>query len=335
MEQSFGFSVLFMTNNAFDMSDSFTIRLMGDVMIGRAVNRKIIELGYDYPWGNVLPYLQKPGINIINLEVALTSSEKKVAKVYNFKSDPEHVKTLIHAHIHLANIANNHILDFSEDGLLETIRVLDNAGILHSGAGKNIKEARKPAILDFNGVKVGLLGCTDNESGWKSNRRPGINYIKIGELNELEKDIKALRSKVDILILSAHFGPNMVERPDKGIIEFNHRLIDLGVDIIHGHSAHIFQGIELFQNKVILHDTGDFIDDYYPDPELRNDRSILFEVTINDKKVVGLKLLPVLIANKQVNFADKEISKWTIARMQYLSESFGTKINERGELVGL
>lgn len=305
---------------------------MGDVMIGRSVNRNIIEYGYDHPWGNVLSYLKNPGINIINLEAALTSSEKKVAKVYNFKAEPDHVKTLSSARIHVANIANNHILDYSEEGLLETIRVLDRFGILHAGAGKNIKEARKPAILECNGVKIGLLGCTDNEPGWKSNRHPGINYVEVGDLSDLKKDINSLRPKVDILILSAHFGPNMVERPGKDIIEFNHQLIDLGVDIIHGHSAHIFQGIELYHRKLILYDTGDFIDDYYVDPELRNNRSFLFEITITDKRVVGLKILPVLIENMQVNFADKEISKWSIARMQYLSERFGTKISDSGDL---
>lgn len=335
MEQSFGFSVLFMSSNTIYMPDNCTIRLMGDVMIGRSVNRKIIEMGYDFPWGNVLPYLKKPGINIINLEAALTSSEKKVAKVFNFKSEPEHVKTLSNACVQIANIANNHILDYSEEGLLETICVLDRAGILHAGAGKNIREARRPAIIERNGVKIGLLGCTDNESGWKSNQHPGINHVEIGDLSDLKKDIKALRPMVDILILSAHFGPNMVEKPDRDIIEFKRQLIDLGADIIHGHSAHIFQGIEIYQKKLILHDIGDFIDDYYVDPELKNDRSFLFEVYISGKKISGLKLLPVLISNMQVNFADKEVSKWSIARIQYLSESFGTKISDSGEVLGL
>lgn len=316
------------------MQNKCMIRLMGDVMIGRSVSRKISEEGYDYPWGNVLPYLKKPGINIINLEAALTSSENKVVKVFNFKAEPEHVKALSNAHIHAANIANNHILDFSEEGLLETIGVLDSAGILHAGAGKNIKEARKPVILECNGVKVGLLGCTDNESGWKADGHPGTYYVKVGDITELKTDIESIRSKVDILILSAHFGPNMVERPKKDEIEFNHQLIDLGVDIFHGHSAHIFQGIELYHGKLILYDTGDFIDDYYSDPELRNNRSFLFEIQITEKKIKGMKILPVLIERMQVNFATDEVAKWSIARMQYLSEPFGTKIKDSGELEG-
>lgn len=307
---------------------------MGDVMIGRLVNQKINEEGYDYPWGNVLPYLKNPGVNIINLEAALTSSVKKVSKIFNFKADPDNIKTLTEAHIHVANIANNHILDFSEEGLLETIKMLEKAKIQYTGAGKNSTEARKPAVVECNGIKIGVIGCTDNEPGWKSDGHPGTNYVEVGDIAELKKDIESIRSKVEILILSAHFGPNMVERPDSDKIEFNHQLIDLGVDIIHGHSAHIFQGIEIYKGKLILYDTGDFIDDYQVDPELRNDRSFLFEIHITDKKIIGMKLLPVLIERMQVNFAKPEGIKWSIARMQYLSESFGTKIKETGEVEG-
>ena len=307
---------------------------MGDVMIGRSVSQKISEEGYDYPWGDVLPYLKQPGVNIINLETALTGSVKRVSKVFNFKADPDQVKTLARAHIHVANIANNHILDFSEEGLLETIRMLEIEKIQYTGAGKNSAEARKPAVINCNGIKIGVIGCTDNESRWKADGHPGTYYVKVGDLTELKTDIQSIRSQVDILILSAHFGPNMVERPKRNEIGFKHQLIDLGVDIIHGHSAHIFQGIELYHGKIILYDTGDFIDDYYSDPELRNSRSFLFEIQIAEKKIRGMKLLPVLIERMQVNFATDEVAKWSIARMQYLSEPFGTKIADSGEVEG-
>jgi poly-gamma-glutamate synthesis protein (capsule biosynthesis protein) len=235
---------------------------MGDVMIGRSVNKKISQEGYSYPWGNVLPYLRKPGVNIINLEAALTGSSRQVPKVFNFKADPNKVITLREAHIQAVNIANNHILDFDEEGLLETIRILDRAGIQHAGAGRTLAEARKPAVIKCNGLKIGLIGCTDNEPGWKSNGHPGVYYVGMQDTAELENDIKKLRKEVDFIILSAHVGPNMVESPDKEKIEFAHQLIDLGVDIIHGHSAHIFQGIELYNNGLIIYDWGDFMDFY-------------------------------------------------------------------------
>ena len=84
----------------------------------------------------------------------------------------------------------------------------------------------------------------------------------------------------------------MRERPPQEFIDFAHALIDLGVDLIHGHSAHIFQGVEVYKGKIILYDTGDFIDDYAVDPYLRNDRSFLFLIECSHKRIQRLTLLP-------------------------------------------
>lgn len=314
------------------MQNSCILRFMGDVMIGRLVNAKVSLLGYHYPWGNLLSVLKSEGVNVINLETALTNSRNRVPKVFNFKATPDKVKVLTDANIQVVNIANNHICDFGFEGMEETIDILNQNHILHTGAGKDQEEAKKPVIFNSNGVKIGLIGCTDNEPGWEANHHPGTFYVEVGDLRKLQSEISALRNEVDIVILSYHWGPNMVEEPNEKQIQFAHQLIDLGVDIIHGHSAHVFQGIEIYKEKVILYDTGDFIDDYAVDPELRNDRSFLFEVLIEDKKIKTLRLLPVVIQDMQVNLAMNHDKKSVIARMQYLSSRFGTKINDLGEV---
>src|SRR5665647_3966996 len=113
-------------NNQVIMSDNtIAIGLAGDVMIGRGVNTTITGKGYIYPWGNVLPLLKNTDINIINLEAALTNSNNKVFKTFNFKATPDKIKTLTEACITVANLANNHVLDFSEKGLRETFQTLN------------------------------------------------------------------------------------------------------------------------------------------------------------------------------------------------------------------
>src|SRR6188472_1537982 len=114
---------------------SITLGLAGDVMIGRNVNIAITNKGYSYPWGNILPLLKNTDFNLINLEAALTNSTAKVYKTFNFKASPDKIKTLTEADINLVNIANNHILDFSGEGLIETIHTLRKAGIKYIGAG--------------------------------------------------------------------------------------------------------------------------------------------------------------------------------------------------------
>ena len=111
-------------------NDNVVIGLTGDVMIGRLVNECLREAPPEYIWGDVLPLLLKNDVNIINLEAALTTSVREVPKVFNFKSDPEHVESLKVARVDVANLANNHVLDYSEEGLLETLDTLDAAAIL-------------------------------------------------------------------------------------------------------------------------------------------------------------------------------------------------------------
>ena len=145
--------------------------------------------------------------------------------------------------------------------------------------------------------------------------------------------IANLRELVDIVIVSIHWGPNMQAEPEQYFIDFAHRMVEEGANIIHGHSAHNFQGIELYKHQLILYDTGDFIDDYVVDPELKNDHSFFFRIGVGKKGVVKLELIPVLIAGYQVNLAGGEDYEWCIQRMQKLSAKFGTKVGNRGEVV--
>lgn len=117
-------------------------------MLGRLVNQSISHHGYNHVWGNLLPFLQEQDITLMNLETTLTKSKVKVPKVFNFKASPDKVHCLTNANVTIVNIANNHILDFEKEGLLETIQVLDDAGIAHVGAGSNCELARKSVILE-------------------------------------------------------------------------------------------------------------------------------------------------------------------------------------------
>ena len=251
------------------MKDSITIGLAGDVMIGRWVDEVQKERPPAALWGNLLPILRKNDLNLINLETALTTSEERVPKVFNFKAHPSNVEALKSASIHVVNLANNHVLDFAEKGLVETLKTLNKAKIHYVGAGLNQIEASAPCIIDCKGIKVGILGCTDNEPSWKATGTDmGTFYLPVGEFDAIQEAIKKVRPQVDLLILSIHWGPNMIEKPPSLFQSFAHALIDLGVDVIHGHSAHIFQGVEIYQGKLIFYDTGDFVDDYQVDPFL-------------------------------------------------------------------
>lgn len=317
------------------MNDVLTIGFAGDVMLGRTLDSIISQWGYDYPWGNVLPLMKSTDVNIINLETTLTNSERKVYKTFNFKASADKVKSLVNANVTVANVANNHILDFAIEGLFETIKTLDKENIKHTGAGKNNDEASAPVVIIRKNIRIGVLGLTDNEPGWKANTNPGTNYIDIGSRKEKAKvlqTIRTLRKETDIVIVSIHWGPNMTEKPSVEFVDFAHAMADHGAHVIHGHSAHILQGIENYNNNLILYDTGDFVDDYVVDPFLRNDLSAFFLLTINKSGLLNLKLIPVRIFQYQVNQARQEDRVWVLERLKELSLPFNTHIDDEGKI---
>ncbi len=104
------------------MNEKLVIGFSGDVMIGRLVGRHLSTACPPYLWGDMLPEIRSTDINIFNLEAALTTSTQKVDKVFNF--NPSNVQALLEANVHAVNLANNHVLDFSDSGLLETLEPL-------------------------------------------------------------------------------------------------------------------------------------------------------------------------------------------------------------------
>jgi len=312
--------------------DSIVIGFAGDVMVGRLVNDYLTHVPPEYLWGDVLPLMLSTDLNIINLEAALTYSEREVAKVFNFKADPTKVEVLKVADIDVVNLANNHVLDYDKEGLLETLSTLEAADILYTGAGEVLASTKKPVVVTSCGMKIGILGVTDNEPGWKATgSTPGIHYIDIGDIGAIKKDIAGLKENVDVVIMTMHWGPNMRERPTRSFVDFAHQLVDCGVDIIHGHSAHIFQGIEIYRGKLIMYDTGDFVDDYYVDPYLRNDRSFFFLVEVDRQGFRSLQLIPTCISSFQVNMAQDVDLMETMERMRLLSREFKTPLEVKDE----
>lgn len=298
------------------------IALAGDVMLGRLVNEALQTRAPEYPWGDVLPLLRASDLNLINLECAITSCEKAVPKVFNFRSDPKNIQVLKTARIDVVNLANNHVLDFGVEGLSETLRLLDEAGIRRVGAGHDLNEARQPVVLERKGMRVGILGMTDNEPGWAATPdAAGIKFVEVGDVSAVEEPVAALRQQCDVLIVSMHWGPNMREQPSAKFVHFAHALIDRGVDIFHGHSAHIVQRVERYKQGLILYDTGDFIDDYAVDPQLRNDLSFLYVIDVAPDHELKLELVPVKISNFQVNLAQGQEKEGCLRRQRALCAS--------------
>jgi poly-gamma-glutamate capsule biosynthesis protein CapA/YwtB (metallophosphatase superfamily) len=310
-----------------------TVALAGDVMLGRGVNETLRGVRPEEPWGDVLPLLLSADLRIINLECAVTGHRRpwsRTPKVFHFRADPIAVEVLRAASVDACSLANNHTLDFEEEGLLDTLRYLDDAGIRHAGAGRDLEEAARPTVLGVPPERVVLVAFTDNEPPFAAGPdKPGTNYLPVSmepeALVRVEEAIGAAREEgAEIVVFSNHWGPNMVERPPELFRRFARAVVDRGADVYYGHSAHVFQGVEIYCGKPILYDTGDFIDDYAVDPRLRNDRSFLFRVTAEDGELRRLELSPVSLPYARVELAGGAEREAILGRMESLSAEMGT-----------
>lgn len=313
------------------------LALIGDVMLGRGVNDAIDPARPADPWSDVLPVLEAADLRIANLECAITRHDRpweRTPKMFHFRGDPRVVRVLQAAHIDACSLANNHVLDFEERGLLDTIVHLDAAAIAHAGAGHNAAEAAAPAMLRTPGNEsVGLVAFTDNEPAFSATADlPGTNYLPVSleeaALVRVRGSIRAARAAgASFVVFSNHAGPNWGQRPVPLLRRFARAVIDAGADVYYGHSPHVFQGIELYRGRPILYSTGDFLDDYAHDPVERNDWSFVFGITMNRAGgVERIELTPVQLQYATVGLAQGEEREAQCARMVRLCAEMGTSL---------
>ncbi len=307
--------------------------LTGDVMLGRKVDERQRRRPVGAVWGDLRGRLRALDGLFVNLECCLSARGRpwrRTNRPFHFRADPDWaIPALEDAGVNCASLANNHVFDFEEPALLDTLRHLDEAGIAHAGAGRDEREAVEPAVVDVGGLRVALISLTDNTPEYAAGPdSPGTAHVEI-DVEDGETVDRAFESAherdPDLVVASLHWGPNMVTEPPEAFEEFARWLVGQGADLIHGHSAHVFQGIELYEGSPICYDCGDFVDDYAVDPELRNDRSFLFELEVAvDGTLEELRLVPIEIDDCAVHRASPRAAEWSRERMCELSAPFGT-----------
>jgi len=302
-------------------------------MLGRLVAAAILEHGPAYPWGDVRELLKAADLTLVNLECVIAEGGRRFEppRVFYFRAPPLAIESLKAAGIDYVSMANNHAMDFEAEALTECIGRLDEAGVAHAGAGKDVPSAGRFAMLTAEGVRVAVVACADHYREYAATRqRPGTKVIHIrtegDDFDWVKSQIASAREAgADLVVFSIHWGPNMRKAPSRRFIRFAHVVMDAGADIFHGHSAHVFHGIELYKGKPIFYDTGELVDDYAVDSRLRNDQGLLYLVTFEGGKVTRIELVPLLISNMQVNMARGEIADEIADRLQERSRAFGTK----------
>lgn len=270
-----------------------TLTFVGDVMMSDKVEGILKKEGYDYPYTYVKEYFEQADFSIANLETPITRNGTKQEKQYSYRSSPDALPPLAAAGIDLVNLANNHSMDRGPDGLLDTMKHLDETGIKYVGAGENIDEAYQHVILDKNGIKLAFLGFSHviHHESWKATKNsPGMTQIY--DPTEAEKAIKRAESEADVVIVITHWGKEREDNPTKVQQNLAKRFIDAGADLIVGSHPHVLQGFEQYKGKWIAYSLGNFIFTTNTIPKTYD--SAILQVTVNKAGESELVVVPVV-----------------------------------------
>jgi poly-gamma-glutamate capsule biosynthesis protein CapA/YwtB (metallophosphatase superfamily) len=227
-----------------------------------------------YIWGDALDELERvgPDARIINLETSITTNEEFWrGKSIHYRMHPANIGCLTAARVDVCVLANNHVLDYGRAGLDETIVTLTGAGLKVAGVGASIDQARKPAIVNRGDRgRILVFAVAAENSGvpktWAATATSsGVDLLhdfSDTTADELLDRARGSKQLGDSVVVSVHWGDNWGYEVPDAHIRFAHRLLDGGVDLIHGHSSHHPRPIEIYNGKLVVYGCGDFITDY-------------------------------------------------------------------------
>jgi len=308
------------------------LKAVGDVMLARNVAKYIQKEGISYPVSHMADWLADADVTMGNLESPLSTAGTPIlGKGICFRGDPASVKVLTQSGFDLMTIANNHAVDYDSPALLETIRVLKGQGIVVIGGGEDIQRAKKPAIMETNGVKIACLGYTEMaDIFWDPSypRRmratesvPGVAPL---EKESILSDIAAVRDEADVVVVTLHWGVEYQEQPETYQREMAKAFIDAGADVIIGHHPHCIQGVETYKNGIIFYSLGNFIFDQ--DWSLQTRQGLALEMTVSALGWQNAALVPIISSEGQPKPAEGADAQAILNLLDKVSAPFATEI---------
>lgn len=244
---------------------SMTILFSGDVLLSdhvlNAYSRAggisgVLDQGY-------LSAIQSADYFAVNEEFPFSSRGTQASdKQYTFRLAPEKVSLFKEMGIDAVTLANNHALDYGTDALLDTCEILDQADILHTGAGKDLDTAKLPVLFEKNGQRVALIGATRviPKADWAATKgHPGMLSSYEVSVEPLLAQIAECHASGDKVVVLIHWGIERDEMPQEYQRALARRYIDAGADLVIGSHPHVLQGIEYYKGKPIFYSLGNFV----------------------------------------------------------------------------
>lgn len=306
----------------------------GDTLFSGKVEDALKRHGYDYPYKHLGTAFLEDDLTVLNLETPVTTGGVGAAnKKFVFKTSPEVLPSLREAGIEAVNLANNHILDQGQEGLLDTLKHLKDHDIRYVGAGRNEEEAFAAQYFELQGMTVALLGFSRvlPETSWYAlENRPGVAGAYDHVLPKAVEAIQDARSKADLVVVIAHWGEELHKTPNSYQINLSRAFIDGGADLIIGGHPHVLQGLEQYKGKWIAYSTGNFI--FTKSGNADTWGTAVFQASCSRQGDCDLKLTPYRTEIGQVIPLEGEEAQALLQEVQKRSIG-GVKIAPDGEVI--
>lgn len=256
------------------------------------------------PFKAIHEIISKVDAHITNLECPLTDHNHEISKTGPaLKEKPESISLLKKAGVSIACLANNHIFDYGETGITDTIKVCREHEIETLGIVNRTDEQPHWLISEIKGKKIGLLNYCEHEFSVRGPRLLGAcGYDPVYAFYDINK----LRTITDFLIVIYHGGSEYVSLPSPELKKNFHYLADLGVDAVIGHHTHVFSGVEIYKGKPLVYSLGNFFFPLENEPESWN-LGLLCLLNISDK--IEIELHPVKQSEKKMKVSLLEEEK--------------------------
>ena len=271
--------------------------------------------------------MNKSDLMIVNSEFTVSSrGEAMKGKQYTFRANPTRLSIYNEMGVDLVTLANNHVYDFGKDAFLDMLDEYDKIKMPRIGAGHNLEEAMKPYYFIINGYKVAFLNGTRAE---KYILTPGATETDEGvfrcyDPTNMINQIKNIRQQSDYIIVIMHYGKEGYHELEKEQIESSKQYIEAGADVIVGHHAHTLQGIEIYNDKPIIYNLGNFI---FSEETLD---TAIFQIVLNEDGKMEYYIIPAIQHNEYTELLKGNDKQRVINNLN--TWSINAKIDSEGKI---
>ncbi len=294
---------------------------VGDILLDRGIRRKIQKNSIDYPFENVNEFISSYDLAFCNLECPVSGRGISTGKIYCFRADTNFFAGVKNAGFDVFCLANNHIIDWGQKACMDTKDIIESNNLYAIGLGKNQKEALSPTIITRNGLRLAFIASVGKplkDLIWPLSK-PGPAQAS---LDEIVAEVAKIRTIVDFVIVSLHWGTEYQYTPAVDQVEWAREIIDAGADLIIGHHPHVLQSIEVYKNRFILYSLGNFV---FDQRKLYQRQSGIFSCVFKKGSIDSAAFHPVILENFRPGLAEDSTFVMIEEKIANISKNCNTK----------